>query len=231
MDTTLDISYTFTFTSGECKVFKTSLDRGNLSLIRSGCTPPPPWAELQNHQCNNCPLDATVRHCPIAVNLVEIVEAFQDRLSHEKVKVVVATAERTYAKATTLQEGLSSLKGIIMVTSGCPVMDRLKPMVRFHLPFATLEETSFRMISMYMIAQYYRRREGLEADSSLAGLEAIYTDVVEINRCFAQRLIDATKKDANVNALVTLDCFAEMIPVTAEEMLSDIESCFSAYLT
>jgi hypothetical protein len=161
---------------------------------------------------------------------VEIVETFKDRLSHEQVSVEVVTGERTYRKSTTIQEGLSSLKGIVMTTSGCPVMERLKPMVRFHLPFATLEETSFRMIAMYLVAQYYRRQKGLAADDSLGGLEQIYADVTEVNKCFARRLLEATKKDANLNALVNLDCFAEMVPLTAEEMLAEFEPYFAAYL-
>ncbi len=51
-----------------------------------------------------------------------------------------------------------------------------------------------------------------------------------MNRDFAQRLADAAKKDANVNALVNLDCFATMVPLAAEETLNEIKSYFSAHL-
>ena len=33
-------------------------------------------------------------------------------------------------------------------------MESLKPMVRFHLPFATVEETVFRSVSTYLLSQY-----------------------------------------------------------------------------
>lgn len=61
------------------------------------------------------------------------------------------TEERTYSKDTLLQQGLASLLGIVMTTSGCPVLEPLKPMVRFHLPFATLTETVYRMVSMCLV--------------------------------------------------------------------------------
>ncbi len=109
-------------------------------------------------------------------------------------------------------------------------MERLKPMVRFHLPFASLTETIFRMVSMHLMAQYFLNQEGKAADWKLTGLENIYAEVGQVNRDFAQRLADAAKKDANVNALVNLDCFATMVPLAAEETLNEIKSYFSAHL-
>ena len=141
----------------------------------------------------------------------------------------VLTEERRYSKDTSLQEGLSALLGIIMVTSGCPAMEYLKPMVRFHLPFATLVETVFRMSSMYFMAQFFLAQKGRTFDLGLDGLKKIYTDVSQVNRDFSQRLNDAASKDAHINALVNLDCFATIIPLQAEETLREIESYFSAY--
>ena len=37
-----------------------------------------------------------------------------------------------------------------MALSGCPVLEQLKPMARFHLPFASVEETIYRAASMYL---------------------------------------------------------------------------------
>jgi hypothetical protein len=110
-------------------------------------------------------------------------------------------------------------------------MERLKPMVRFHLPFASLEETIFRTTSMYLVAQYLRRKAGLSADFSLDGLQAIYTDVAAVNTCFAKRLLEAARKDANINALVNLHCFAEMVPRSVDDMLDEIAHDFSALLS
>ena len=53
-----------------------------------------------------------------------------------------------------------SLIGIYMVTSGCPIMDKLRPMARFHLPFASTEETIYRAISTYLLGQYFLEQKG-----------------------------------------------------------------------
>ena len=140
-----------------------------------------------------------------------------------------STEDRIYAKNTTIQQGLSPLIGIIMTTSGCPTLEHLKPMVRFHLPFASLDETVFRMVSMYLMVQYYRNQEGLKAEWRLDGLTRVYAEVGIVNRDFANRLRDAARKDANINALVNLDCFATMVPLVADDTLKAIKPYFSAY--
>lgn len=38
-----------------------------------------------------------------------------------------------------------------MVTSNGPVIDKLRPMVKFHVPFGSLEETVCRAASMCLI--------------------------------------------------------------------------------
>lgn len=206
------------------------LGRETLRFMTKDVSAPPVWTELHYNQCSVCTLDEVQnRYCPIALNLVNINEAFKDSYSYEDVSVSVLTDERRYAKDTSLQEGLSALLGIIMVTSGCPVMEYLKPMARFHLPFATLIETVFRMSSMYFMAQFFLGLKGKPVDMSLDGLKKIYTEVSEVNRDFSQRLADAASKDAHINALVNLDCFATIIPLQAEETLKEIESYFSVY--
>jgi hypothetical protein len=119
--------------------------------------------------------------------------------------------------------------GIIMVSGGCPVMDPLRPLVRFHLPFASMEETEFRIVSMYLIAQYFREKKGEKPDWSLDGLKEIYNKVGEVNISFADRLRAATKKDASVNALIILDCFAKGVPFAVRTTLSDYEKYFEFY--
>lgn len=227
----LQIIYTFNFKNGLIKEFSLLLDRETLGLITDDIPLTPAWAELNYNKCSICTLDENLnRHCPIALNLVRINEAFKESYSYEDVNINVITEERRYSKDTSLQEGLSSLLGIVMVTSGCPVMEYLKPMVRFHLPFATLIETVFRMSSMYFMAQFFLGLKGKPVDLSLEGLKKIYIEVSQVNRDFSQRLADAATKDAHINALVNLDCFATMIPLQAEETLKEIESYFSAYL-
>src|SRR5438874_617766 len=87
------------------------------------------------------------------------------------------------------------------ILDGGPVLAPLRPMSRFHLPFASQEETVFRSVSTYLLGQFLRGVDGGAPDWSLAGLTAIYRDIGKVNRAFAARLRDAAPKDANVNAL------------------------------
>jgi hypothetical protein len=231
MDSSIKISYTFVFPGGDAQVFDLLLDVGTLNLMTHPRDNPPPWTLLRHNQCVNCPLDSSQhRFCPVALNFVDVAEQFADRVSYEEVQVVVTTTERTYSKDTALQQGLSSLLGVIMTTSGCPVMEPLKPMVRQHLPFATLSETVIRAVSMYLLAQYVRRSDGKSFESGLAGLNRIYAEVALVNRDFVRRLREAATEDADINALMGLDCFATMVPLIAEDMLKGIKPYFSAYL-
>lgn len=227
----IKLIYSYSFSDGRRKVFEIMLDRETLSFIPWQADLRPAWARLGNHKCENCPLDEKESaHCPIALNLARIAEEFKDCYSYEKVGVSVYTQERIYMKDTAIQEGLSPLIGVVMATSGCPVMEHMKPMVRFHLPFATVEETVFRMASMYLMSRYFLNMEGRDAGWSLDGLMDVYAEAGKVNRDFALRLADAAKKDANVNALVNLDCFATLVPLKADSTLEEIKRYFSAYL-
>jgi hypothetical protein len=163
------------------------------------------------------------------VQLVDIVKIFHEHYSCDEVTVEVVDSRRRYIKDTSLQEGLGSLTGIIMVTSGCPVLAPLRPMVRFHLPFASMEETEFRMISMYLVAQYMRGKKGKQPDWTLGGLQAIYDRVQNVNHYFANRIREASEKDASINAIVILDCFAKAVPLAIKSMMKDYENNFDKF--
>lgn len=225
------ITYHFKFKDKDVKQFNVLIDKQTLCLNTEIKSTPPVWVQLDCHKCPICPLSEGLnKYCPIALNLCDLAEEFKEFHAYEKVNVTIVTNERTYSKDTTIQEGLGSLIGIIMASSGCPVMDYLRPMVRFHLPFASLEETVFRMVSMYIMAQYILERNGRYPDKKLAGLEEIYFNVGQVNKHIAKRLAEVSGKDANINALSTLDCFASLVPLEVEDMLKSVESSLYAYL-
>ena len=229
MDAGFQIDYRFDFATGESRSFSFCLDRATLRMAPAELAAPPEWAVMSFHQCPVCRLDPVEHpYCPIALNMAQIVEEFKEYLSFDEVTVTVTTEERTYVKQTPVQFGLSPMLGIIMVSSGCPSMETLKPMVRFHLPFASLEETVYRGISTYLISQLYRQRRGETVDWSLDGLPRLYAEVGEVNSAFAERLRAAARKDANINALVNLHCMGEMAPPSAESVLNSMENYFSA---
>ena len=219
--------YTFRFANGAEKQFKVSLNAATLELAPNTNAPRPDWTKLAYQQCERCPLADTVTHCPIAVNLSSLVESFKDSLSFENTTVTVQAHQRTYTKQTSLQQGLSSIIGIYMVTSGCPVMDQLRPNVRFHLPFASSEETIYRAVSMYLMAQYFRMRRGEAPDWTLEHLAEVYKGVWLVNKGITQRLANASSKDANVNAVIVLSTFGSNLDDYLEDSLKEIEPLFS----
>jgi len=221
--------YTFEFENGTAKVFEIALDASTLELVQDGSLPKPEWAKLSFYPCKNCPLAERSEYCPIAVNLSRIVTEFKDSVSHEWTRVTVETPERTYLKDTTLQRGLSSIIGIYMVTSNCPVMDKLRPMVRFHLPFATPTETMFRTISTYLTGQFLMMREGRKPDWELQRLVEIYKSITVVNKGMSRRLSNASIKDANVNAVIILHSFGDAVPYFIENGLAEIRSLFEIY--
>lgn len=225
------IDYRFNFPGGESKTMSFCLDRDTLLMTPADSDDPPAWTAIDFHRCSVCGLKAeSGQGCPVAVNMAQTVEEFKAFLSFDEVTVTVTTEERSFVKQTPLQFGLSPLLGIIMVSSGCPTMEKLKPNVRFHLPFASLEETVYRSITMYLLGLFYRQRRGEAVEWSLDGLEQLYGEVSEVNNAFAERLRVAARTDANLNALVNLHCLGEMVTPSLESVLDQMEGYFAALI-
>lgn len=231
MKKTLSYQFRFLFTDGRRQDFLVSLERDTLNLIRTTKSDYPAWTKLRYYQCPHCALrEQQHPFCPIAQSLADLIQTFQDSVSYEEVKVLIATDARTYMKRTTLQKGLSSLIGIYMVTSGCPTMEKLKPMVRHHLPFATEEETKYRVLSMYLLAQFFIAKRGGEPDWRFTRLVGMYQDIKVLNKSFSERLSQVRIQDASLNALTILDWFAESLTFSInEEHLEEVEALFTAY--
>ncbi|MFH1287397.1 MAG: hypothetical protein ABII25_01710 [bacterium] len=210
----ININYKFKFKDMYVKEFDINLDDKSLNLVkkRNSDIKYPAWTELNYSKCPNCPLNENEhKHCPIAVTFTDVIYTFKGFVSYQEADVTVETKDRTYIKHVPLQKGLSSLMGIYMVTSGCPIMEKLKPMVKFHLPFASGEETSYRMVTMYLLTQFFKYKNGKEPDWGLENLVKIYDDIRIVNKSFCGRVSKIIVEDAGVNALVILDCFADQI--------------------
>jgi hypothetical protein len=229
---TLRLEYEFTLGTGVRKRFPVSLQKPGLALVVPKRSEEPAWTALGHHRCPNCPLDPG-RHarCPVAVNLVDVIESFRDCVSTEEAQIVIRHPAREYHRRAPLQYGVSSLMGLYMVTSGCPILDRLRPMVRTHLPFATIEETTYRVVSMYLLAQYFRHQRGRRVDWKLTRLVRLCEDINRVNQAFARRLLSINPQDASLNAIANLDCFSTLTALSiTRDSLKDLEALFGAYL-
>jgi hypothetical protein len=225
------IQYRFTLPDGSQELFSIELNAETLETLRNSHENLPVWTHLSFHQCPHCPLSGdTSPYCPLAASLVRIVQRFGGLFSYEKMRVEVSTQERSIFQDTTIQRGISSLMGLLIPTSGCPHTVFFKPMARFHLPLATEEETVYRATSMYLLAQYFRRKNGENPDLELQGLSRIYRDIELVNTAVARRLRAASEADSTVNAITLLDIYAKALPFGIHESLEDIRYLFAPFL-
>lgn len=227
---TINFTYQFDFKSGRQEEFHIDLDSETLSPIQSEATELPEWTRLEFKQCVGCPLSLETLYCPLAKQLAPLVDSIKDIVSIEEARVTVIQDERVISRDTTAQEGISSIMGVITATSGCPLTEFFKPMARFHLPFSNLEETFYRVASMYMLGQYYRWKSNLSADMEIKGLHQFYANVAMVNKNMAERLRDSKREDGAVNALVILDMFVKIVPDAIDDVLDNLKPLFESYL-
>lgn len=220
--------YHFTFPDGSVKEYSIALDPGTLSLLRDDSDQEPAeWTRLEFEQCKCCPLKSdTSPRCPIALNIMELVFSFMDIFSYHDCMVICETAERSYSKTTSVMEGLSSIFGVIMATSDCPVMEFLKPMARFHLPFSTIEETTVRTASMYLLAQYFRFKDQPGMKFDFKTLEKHYANVQIVNEGLLRRINNVSSEDADKNAIIILHSLSQFLSMEIDYSLSGLESIF-----
>jgi hypothetical protein len=226
------LSYQYQFKLADNQIIGLSLqiDAATSTLISPEHQSLPSWTELEFHQCPNCPLSgAEHTHCPAAKNLIPLLELSGSLVSYDQVTLKVITPERSIIAKTTIQRAVSSLLGLMMATSPCPHTEYLKPMARFHLPLATEEETIYRTTSMYLLAQYFRSKEGLDYALNFEGLAAIYQNLKTINRALANRFRAAIKEDASVNAIILLDLLSQAVTWSIEDNLEELKYLFKSY--
>ena len=229
-DEIIYFNYFFRFDHSE-EQFSITLNLNDLRIINVDNTNKPKWTRLEYKKCSNCKLKENEHpYCPVALNFSDIIPSFRNYVSYDRVYVRVETADRNYEKDTTVQQGLSSLLGIIMVTSGCPTMQILRPMVRFHLPFATIEETIFRSASSYLLAQYFRLKNGEKPDWNMENLLKGYEEIQLVNVGITNRLRNISKMDANTNAVIVLDVFAKEMPYSIFEGLKNLQYLYEDFL-
>jgi hypothetical protein len=215
------IRYTLKFKDGSKKHYPIELDSETGLVANIEAESAPEWTKLDFHKCSNCTLQAS--HCPVAVNVSTLVDDFKEQFSYTDVTVVIEAEERNFIKMTDVQTGLQSIFGILMATSGCPHMDLFRPMARFHLPFASIDEHMIRATSFYLLRQLIKHSKGEDASFDLNGLQEIYSNVSTVNQHFNQRIVAVVNKDSNKNAMIGLHTISEMISMEIGSDLTAIE--------
>ncbi len=220
--------YIFECGDGFKKEFIVKIDSRSLLLENQPKEDLTDWAKLENFKCPHCPLNEREHeYCPVAVNLNRVIKFFEDVPSYKKVKITVKAPERDYVKNADVQTGISSLLGLIMASSGCPIVGELKSLVKFHLPFATIEETEIKIFSMYLLAQYFKMKRGEKPDWEMKKLNEIYNDIMILNKNVAEKIAEVENKDASINAVVVLNNFADSVTFGLDmDALEHLEELF-----
>ena len=183
----------------------------------------PAWTRLATDKCPHCPLpDSDDAYCPAAADLVPVVEQFYALASVDRVDVRVISEQFEARKHTDTQTALSALMGLILATSGCPILGKMRPLAQMHMPFATPTETVYRMASMHLFGNFLKG-----VNTGLQGLTEYFRELDVLNHAFANRLKRALKNDAGLNALVMLHSRAMLASLSIEEELATIRGWFS----
>ena len=223
------IRYHFDLPDGSKKSLEFFFDSIDFKLLNPPPSDPPFWTELGFNRCANCPLDQrSRRHCPAALHMAAAVGPLEALVSYDTVGVTVVQGERTVYIETSAQQAMSSVLGLIMATAGCPWTDHLRPMARFHLPFASEVETVYRSIGMFLLA-----RKITQADESQGfdALEELYKNLHVVNSDMSRRLGAATRTDPARNALALLDAYTILLPAALECSLEELTPLFDAWQT
>ncbi len=219
------IEYVFKMADGTTFHFEVDLERTGQPTTASA--QPATWTALGYQRCPNCPLNPQVHsRCPVAVDIESITSKFNRILSYTQVAVEVRTPERTYLKQCDAQTGLRALLGLVMASSACPVLARLKGLTHYHLPFATIEETLFRSASAYLLKQYFIFKDGGRPDLNLNGLGQLYEELNRVNTALKARLQSASEADANLNAVVSLLYLGMSVAFSLEDKLMELRPHF-----
>ncbi|MFZ5952032.1 MAG: DUF6901 family protein [Candidatus Rifleibacteriota bacterium] len=217
------IDYAFELDNGKKVGFKVQFNRNEWLTEDKALYPE--WTRLGFQQCTICPFSATDHfYCPTAVDVKNVVAEFAEISSINEMNVVVRVQDRTIRKRCHAQIGLNSLMGLLMATSACPVLSKLNSLARYHLPFASFNETLYRTVGDYLIKQYLIKAEGGNPDFELVGLEALYRDLGELNRCFLNRIKEVAKLDASLNVIANLSSLSMIMQISISDRLKSFKS-------
>jgi len=163
--------------------------------------------------------------CPSAMAITDLIPHFEKMNSFERCTVKVTTSDREYIKECDIQHGLQSLFGLVLATSGCPHMEFLRSMAKFHLPFSNSEETIVRALSFYLLKEF--SKDATLKTFSINELKENYDKLSVVNVSLCERISSLEKLDASKNAIIVLDTFSQMFNVEFELDFEDIADFIS----
>jgi hypothetical protein len=95
-----------------------------------------------------------------------------------------------------------------MASSSCPHLEWLRPLARFHLPFASVDETLFRVLSLQLLSEFFAK-ERREVKDSAQTIKNRYKSLEILNHAFIKRIRTYCSGDADKNAIAALDIWVQ----------------------
>lgn len=225
-----DLTYIIELPDADSLKYHFSFD-GERYILNKENPEPAPWTELAFKQCSHCPYQQGTgpKYCPAAYQLSLVVDDVDNMMSYEQVPVKVISQHRTIQQTSSIQETVSSLLGLIFASCGCPHTEFLLPMARFHLPFATAEETLWRSCGSFLLAQYFRAEDGCQKEL-LTDILRRYENLEMINVALVKRLKSQVHSDACPNAIVLLDNYAKHFPLYLDRSIERLKPLYASFL-
>lgn len=170
--------------------------------------------------CASCQSACSNADCSNIQALEHFTDTFFQLASFTELKVVVDIGDIRTQTQTTAQRFLSSLAGLVIaLNSGCSRTEILRPMVHFHRPFMSFEESIYRSIANAAL------HHALSNENVSLGeyVRREYQQLHELNLHLVKHF-QGVKPQAEplVNALVNLDLFVKEILYNADQGFPDV---------
>lgn len=165
----------------------------------------PAWTRLSHKQCAHCPLRGPER-CPAAVPLVPVVEAIRKERSGAPATTEIRSLDgrRRYRLRGGLSEVFGPLVKLLLTTSGCPILDRLRPAIRLGAPLATPDQLTRAILAGGLLGEFARTGGSTTEPAFKAALRVLIDDADAAVAGLLERVRSLNPKDAVVNALLGL---------------------------
>lgn len=216
------ISYLFHIEDKEDVVFEVLIDSTSMTHSIPQDFKEPEWSS--SFKCSFM-TDDKKNCCSLCKCIAYVTNEFKDIKVDTPATISVRTENRNYTIKQNIKTGLFSILGLYMSTSNCPHFAFLKPMAKFHLPFASDIETVFRSIGTYLLGEYFRFKDGIVPDWDLQALSTLYEQVSKIDLEIAEHLKKISPD--SIEPIMILNSFADLFTKDIKEKLDKIEPFYS----
>jgi hypothetical protein len=148
--------------------------------------------------------------CPVAVNLAVPIEGMGGRRSGEPARVEISTAAGTFSVKGGVSTIFAPLFKLVMLTSGCPVLDRLRPLAASRLPMIWTRIGLGDLAGNYLVEQSRKERAGGPPDWRLELFAGFLKQVSRVAGALTERVREAGPSDGPVNAALSVVATMEL---------------------